>query len=534
MERKTLGVMIDCSRNAVMNVPSLKRFIDYLSKMGYNMLQLYTEDTYEIEGEPYFGYLRGRYTKEELNEIDAYAKERGIEMIPCIQTLAHLNCITRWGGVYGGYTDIGDILLAEDERTYALIDKMFAACRAGFSTNRIHIGMDEAHMVGLGKYLDKHGLQDRSKILIRHLSRVCEIAKKYNFEPMMWSDMFFRLASNGGYFEKDIQIPQEIMDLVPREVGLVYWDYYSWDKNRYVQKMAAHQKFNNPVWFAGGIWSWRGFAPRNSFSLRACEAAVTACNERGIENVFFTMWGDNGGECSYFTALAPLCYAAEISKGNYDMESIKAKFETITGQKWEHMMDLELSNSAAGADDARNTGKFTFYSDPFMGLMDSSIHEEDAAFYAQAAEKLHSYVAEGGEFAPNYYMQACLCDVLAQKALLGIRTRTLYAAGDKAGLAAIAEEYTEVKEKMERFYRAYQQVWMRDNKPFGFEIQEVRLGGTLFRLDSCRERLLQYVKGDLSTIPELDEVRLPFNGQAWGQRLEIQEFSYSTIVTGRI
>ena len=142
--------------------------------------------------------------------------------------------------------------------------------------------------------------------------------------------------------------------------------------------------------------------------------------------------------------------------------------------------------------------------------------------------------ARGGEFAPNYYMQACLCDVLAQKALLGIRTRALYNAGDKAGLAAIAEEYTQVKEKMETFYRAYQKVWMRDNKPFGFEIQEVRLGGTLFRLDSCRERLLQYVNGTLPTIPELDEARLPFNGQAWGQRLECQEFMYSTIVTGRL
>ena len=534
MEQRTLGVMIDCSRNAVMNVPSLKKFIDYLSKMGYNMLQLYTEDTYEIEGEPYFGYLRGRYTKEELNEVDAYAKEHGIEMIPCIQTLAHLNCITRWGGVYGGYTDIGDILLAEDERTYTLIDKMFAACRASFSTKRIHIGMDEAHMVGLGRYLTKHGLQDRAQILLRHLSRVCEIAKKYDFEPMMWSDMFFRLASNGGYLDQDIQIPQEVMDLVPREVGLVYWDYYSWDQNHYAKKLAAHQKFHNPVWFAGGIWSWRGFAPRNSFSLKAVEAAVSACNERGIENVFFTMWGDNGGECSYFTALAPLCYAAEVSCGNHDMASIQAKFEEITGQKWDRMMDLELANSAAGADDARNTGKFTFYSDPFMGLIDSSIYQEDEAFYAEAAKKLHSYVAEGGEFSKYYYMQACLCDVLSQKALLGIRTRELYKAGDKEGLRAIAEEYVQVKEKMEVFYRAYQEVWHADNKPFGFEIQEIRLGGTLLRMQSCRERLLAYVDGTLPTIPELDEERLPFNGQAWGQRIECQDFNYSSIVTGRV
>ena len=83
------GVMLDCSRNAVRTVEELKRFIDVLSLLGYDTLELYTEDTYEVDGEPYFGYLRGRYSGAELREIDAYAKQRGIELIPCIQTLAH-------------------------------------------------------------------------------------------------------------------------------------------------------------------------------------------------------------------------------------------------------------------------------------------------------------------------------------------------------------------------------------------------------------------------------------------------------------
>ena len=59
----TFGIMIDCSRNAVMTVEELKKFISLVSKMGYNQLQLYTEDTYEIEGEPFFGYKRGRIPK---------------------------------------------------------------------------------------------------------------------------------------------------------------------------------------------------------------------------------------------------------------------------------------------------------------------------------------------------------------------------------------------------------------------------------------------------------------------------------------
>ena len=72
MKFDKIGLMLDCSRNAVPNVTTLKTLISLLSKMGYNRLQLYTEDTYEIKSRPYFGYLRGRYTGAELKEIDAY------------------------------------------------------------------------------------------------------------------------------------------------------------------------------------------------------------------------------------------------------------------------------------------------------------------------------------------------------------------------------------------------------------------------------------------------------------------------------
>lgn len=81
MENKsTLGIMLDLSRNAVMNMDSLKNYLKLISKIGYNCVFLYTEDTYEVEGEPYFGYLRGRYSKEEMRELDSYAKTLGIEI----------------------------------------------------------------------------------------------------------------------------------------------------------------------------------------------------------------------------------------------------------------------------------------------------------------------------------------------------------------------------------------------------------------------------------------------------------------------
>jgi hypothetical protein len=102
---ETFGVMIDMSRNAVMSMEGLKRFLPLLKKMGYNCVMLYTEDTYEVDGEPYFGYMRGRYTKVEMREIDDFASSIGMTVIPCIQTLAHLNAFFRWGTIKKDYDD---------------------------------------------------------------------------------------------------------------------------------------------------------------------------------------------------------------------------------------------------------------------------------------------------------------------------------------------------------------------------------------------------------------------------------------------
>ena len=194
-----LGVMFDCSRNGVLKMETVKRYIEYLALLGMNDLLLYTEDTYEIPEYPHFGALRGRYTKEEIHAMEQYAEKFGIEMVPCIQTLAHLRTYLRWP-VTEKMRDNSDILLVGEPEVYEFLDAMIRSVRTLFTGKRIHIGMDEAFQLGLGNYLSRNGYQDRTGIMKRHLDRVCEICRKYEFEPMIWSDMYFMLAAEDGRY----------------------------------------------------------------------------------------------------------------------------------------------------------------------------------------------------------------------------------------------------------------------------------------------------------------------------------------------
>ena len=285
MDFKTFGVMIDCSRNAVMNVPALKNFIDYLSRIGYNAIELYTEDTIEVKNEPYFGHMRGRYTNAEIREIDEYAKSRGIELIPCIQTLAHLDAIFSWGE-YQEIKDVADILLLENERTYLLIENIFATLKENFTSRKVNIGMDEAHLVGLGRYLRINGFKDRFDLLLAHLRKVVDIATKYGFKPHMWSDMFFKLVNSGNYYAKGVHFSDKVKNLVPKEVALAYWDYMSTDGELYDEMFRAHKEFDNETWFVGGIWTWRSFAPINDYALTAMGEACKAIKKHKYYTCF--------------------------------------------------------------------------------------------------------------------------------------------------------------------------------------------------------------------------------------------------------
>jgi hypothetical protein len=511
----SFGVMIDMSRNAVMSLDGLKRFLPLLKKMGYKTVFLYTEDTYEVEGEPYFGYMRGRYSTAEMREIDALCESLGMEAIPCIQTLAHLSTLMKWGE---HPFDGEGVLLVDNERTYELIDRMFATLSKCFKTKKVHIGMDEAHYLGRGRHLDEYGYEPTAEIMKRHLDKVCAIAEKYGYEPMIWSDMFFSTVTDHNYYTSKITLPQEWIDALPENVTPIYWDYYQTKQENFEDMLDNHLQLSDKTWFAGGIWSWTGFIPHNYFSIRSMKLAIDACRKYKTKNLFFCMWGDDGAECSHFAQLPALHYLAMYAKGVTDEEKIKAKFKTLTGIAYDDFVVIDDVNNIIGYENDNgapcNPSKHFLLSDTFNGHFDYMVKDGCGENCARTAEKLRAVAKQTRKFSYIFESAACLAEVLAVKYELGVKVRRAYKDGDRDELRRLADnDYAVAAGLVKKFHVAFEKQWMLDNKPYGFDVQDIRLAGVRARLESCRRRIYDYLDGNIDKIDELECELLPFGAK---------------------
>ena len=510
------GPMFDVSQgNAVINVPTLKYIIRKMALMGLNMLMLYCEDSYDVPTQPYFGYMRSRYSAEDIRELDAYAKLFGIEMIPCIQTLAHLQCVLKWKP-YKEFSDDMDTLLVGDERTYDFISQMISSATEPFSSRRIHIGMDEAMMLGQGKYLEKNGPVSKTKLLKEHLEKVMDIVRSKGLEPMMWSDMFMRvLNEKGSDYYSDTVVTDEVKNSVPSDVSLVYWDYYHDNTEFYEKMIDKHRVFSEPI-FAGGIWTWMGFGPNYAKTLKTTHPALMACKNKSVKEVIATVWGDNGTECSIFATFPMLCLFAEhgYTESEIDEEKLKRYFSFCFGCDYDSFMLLQKIDEVPGVPKGNwrdhNCSKPLLWQDVLSGLCDYNFKDLPLNdHYLELFKKLEK--VKGFEDFFDIYRK--LSELLALKAEAGIRLRRAYLDGDRALMTDYSRNVLPKISKLTKELRlCHMEHWFKIYKPLGWDVFDMRYGALLARLDSAKRQIEMYLEGKLETLPELDEPRIAYNG----------------------
>ena len=115
-------------------------------------------------------------------------------------------------------------------------------------------------------------------------------------------------------------------------------------------------------------------------------------------------------------------------------------------------------------------------------------------------------------------VQKKLLDVLSIKCDLGVRLRTAYQKQNREEMSIILNDFAVLKGSLKLFFESFRCLWLKENKPFGLEIQEQRFGGLFYRIECCEQRLKDYLDGRVACIEELEEKQLAkskgFEGEA--------------------
>lgn len=511
-EFDTLSTMIDLSRGSVLTLASLKEFAELLALMGFNQILLYIEDMYEIPGRPFFGYMRGRYTYAELKEFDDYAFALGIEVVPCMQTLGHMEMYLQWPEAKE-VKENETVLEPESEKTYELVEEMIINASAPFRSRKIHIGCDETHGLGMGASFKKHGYREPLGLLVNHVNKVAEICKKHGLRPMMWSDMYISFSSKTySNYDTEAVISDEIKALVNKDIDLVYWHYGQFPGCD-TPLISKHYELNGrPPIFAGGVRIWQSSLCDNIFSASATRNSLPACKAMGVKEVMLTIWCYANG--IYQSALLELCRYGEFCYNDSD-EATKERFEFITGASYDAFMMMSNFNDLYETDEQREAASYwrdmegeRFYScDIMKNIMEmdmikksySSYHKNTAAWFG---ELVKSYEGEW-----SYLYRYCLAmfEAMALKFEIVENLTKAYKSGDKEMLGKIANEllpmYIEKLDNACTWHMYHKDKYLL---PFGSGSVESAYGAKKQRGLGAIRRINMYLGGELDRLAELE------------------------------
>jgi hexosaminidase len=206
------GLMIDVSRH-FMPLDQLERQIDGMAAVKLNVLHLHLSDDqgFRVESKkaPKLQLLGSEglfYTQDQIREIVAYSRDRGVRVIPEFDVPGHSTCWTvaypelasdtPSSRIVRNQTDVQlPPLDPTNEKVYKLLDTVFGEMAALFPDAYFHIGGDEVDPKYWNKsehiqaFMKAHELKDADALQAMFNKRLLAIVTKHGKHMIGWDEI---------------------------------------------------------------------------------------------------------------------------------------------------------------------------------------------------------------------------------------------------------------------------------------------------------------------------------------------------------
>ena len=229
------GFMMDTSHGQLPTEDEIKRQIDFLSRWKANQYYFYSEASIEVRGYPLVNPA-ARYSQEQIKRLIAYARERHVDVVPCMEFFGHMHDVFR----VERYSDMASLRYGgefnpRDPRVRAFLEEWVGQMAELFPSPWFHIGFDEPWALEL--FGSRATGVPAGELYIEHLKNVAAIVRKHGKRMMFWADM----ASGARIFS---HYPELISQLPPGAIA-VPWHYRA--EKDYTRIVAPLEKAGLPM-----------------------------------------------------------------------------------------------------------------------------------------------------------------------------------------------------------------------------------------------------------------------------------------------
>lgn len=210
---KIRGIAQDISRGQVFTIENAKRYMDILSHYKLNAYYLYMEDMFSHPKYPLIGKNRGALTQKEIKELDEYAKDKFIDLVPIFETFPHVDNILS----LKEYQHLGEFPGAQcfdgcNPEFFSMMEDYISTISKAFSSEYFHIGCDESFDFGKVKTKGLVDQKGKANALVDIYEKLYGFAKKNGKKQIIMYDDIVRI--NKG-----------IQENLNKDIILMYWVY---------------------------------------------------------------------------------------------------------------------------------------------------------------------------------------------------------------------------------------------------------------------------------------------------------------------
>jgi len=308
------GIQDEISYGQVSTMENFKDIIRFLAEFKMNTFMIYLEDTFRFEAYPTIGIGRGALTREQVDELEAFAKPYNVEIIPIFEMLANQGALLMLDEIrpLAEYPGAHSFAISED--SYEFFENCTRELSAAFDSNYFHAGLDESWDLGYGRTEELVKQKGKAVVHAEHYRRLNDMLKRYDKKMMMYSDIVLKYA--------------HILELIPKDIVLMYWKYAPWDR---YPEVVQHVEKGFELVVLPGMNNWNQFFPTMSAAMiNIKNLTLEAAHYHALGSITST-WGDYGSKNLRELLYCGYAYQGEVawSPQTHDVSDFNRRFFTL-------------------------------------------------------------------------------------------------------------------------------------------------------------------------------------------------------------